>query len=116
MRTERIAHTVGFFPYLYVMPKASSVHAAMDAALDLITALQNPHPSTPFANIGHDQISALRQLAEIFSTTMTPSSAPAPSPSPAESAHPPLTEDQPTTAPQPRVQPPTRRSFLRSGR
>ena len=58
-RAKRIARTVDFFPYLYAMPKTSSVDAAMEAALDLTNALQNPHPITPFANVGHAQLSAL---------------------------------------------------------
>ena len=114
-RAERIARTV-YPPYLYAMPKTSSADTTMEAELDLTTALQNPHPITPFANVGHAQLSALWQLAEIFSTTMTPSSALAPSPSPSKILHPPPSKDQPTTAPQPRVQPPTHRSFLCSGR
>ena len=50
-RAERIARTVELFPYLYDMPSTSSADAAMEAARDLTAALQNPHPSSPFAPI-----------------------------------------------------------------
>jgi hypothetical protein len=40
------------------MPMTSSANAAMHAANDLITALEKPHPATPF-NIGNEQVRAL---------------------------------------------------------
>ena len=65
---ERIANTVQFFPSHCNMPTTSSADAAMEAAAALTAALLNPSPSTPFANIGNEQLQALKQLANIFSS------------------------------------------------
>ena len=46
-RAKRIARAVEFFPHLYSMPTISSADAAMEAANDLISALQHPHPVSP---------------------------------------------------------------------
>ena len=51
-RSERIARTVEFFPYLYEMPTTNSADAARDAAAQLTSALLNPHPAAPFASHG----------------------------------------------------------------
>jgi hypothetical protein len=64
----RIADTVEFFPAKIPMPKLSSIDAAQHAALDLIQALQHPHPAAPFHPIGDTQHVALQQLAKIFGT------------------------------------------------
>lgn len=69
---ERIGDTVEFFPQHSTMPKLSSADAAMQAAQDLIRALEQPHPATPF-DIGDEQILALRQLADIFASATAPS-------------------------------------------
>ena len=68
-RSERIACTVDFFPYLYDMPTTTSAYAARDAAAQLTDALLNPHPAAPFAPMAEAQLRALRQLAEIFTRT-----------------------------------------------
>jgi hypothetical protein len=57
------------FPHSQTMPKTSSADAAIQAALQLTHALQNPAPAAPFAQIGHEQITALQQLAAIFTTS-----------------------------------------------
>jgi hypothetical protein len=80
----RIADTVEFFPSKVPMPKLSSQDAAQHAARDLIHALQHPAPAAPFHPMGEAQLTALRQLATIFSdalprvtqTPQTPTPAP----------------------------------------
>eukprot|EP00957_Ditylum_brightwellii_P140695 10717480-Ditylum_brightwellii.AAC.1 len=52
------------------MPKTASKDASTHAALDLIHALQNPTPATPFNQVGQKQMDALRKLAEIFQTAL----------------------------------------------
>eukprot|EP00957_Ditylum_brightwellii_P013468 1016532-Ditylum_brightwellii.AAC.1 len=45
---ERIADTVNFFPMTAKMPKTLLADATAIAALDLIEAIKNLHPATPF--------------------------------------------------------------------
>jgi hypothetical protein len=66
----RIIDTIEFFHQAFEMPKTSSADAAIFAANDLIHALQNPSPATPFAQLGSDQLNALQQLADILDTTI----------------------------------------------
>jgi hypothetical protein len=63
--SERIGDTVDFFPIETNIPLQSSADAAMQAAKDLVHALQNPQPATPF-DICNEQIQALKQLADVF--------------------------------------------------
>jgi len=63
--SERIGDTVEFFPTHTTMPAQSSANAAMQAAKDLIHALQHPYLATPF-DVGDKQLQALKQLATIF--------------------------------------------------
>jgi hypothetical protein len=58
-RATRMADTVEFFPTTCTMPAPSSADAALEAATDLITALQNPAPAAPFVPIGDNQLAAL---------------------------------------------------------
>eukprot|EP00957_Ditylum_brightwellii_P069592 5286127-Ditylum_brightwellii.AAC.1 len=44
----------------------SSADAAIHAVLDLIDALQNPVPASPFAKSGQNKLDALSKLAELF--------------------------------------------------
>jgi len=69
-RSERIARTVEFFPYLYSMPTTTSADAARDAAAQLTDALVNPYPAALFSPMAKQQLDALYQLAEIFARTM----------------------------------------------
>eukprot|EP00957_Ditylum_brightwellii_P038572 2915577-Ditylum_brightwellii.AAC.1 len=69
------------------MPRTSSADAATRAALDLIEAIENPHPATPFPNIGNAQMSALKTLSDIFHQALQPA---------------------PTTLPKPKMPPPGR--------
>jgi hypothetical protein len=63
---ERYSNTVEFFPATVPMPQLSSADAATQAIRDLLQALKNPHPATPFALLGDAQHSAIKQLALIF--------------------------------------------------
>jgi hypothetical protein len=67
---ERTGDTVKFFLQHIQMPKLSSADVAMQAASDLIYALEHPTPATPF-DIGNEQVKATRQLANIFQQTTT---------------------------------------------
>lgn len=69
-RATRIVDTIEFFPHNSKMPHLSSADAAMRAAKDLTKALRNPHPATPFINIGDAQMEALSKLAEIFNAAL----------------------------------------------
>ena len=60
------------------MPTTSSADAAMEVARDLTSALQYPHPVSPFAPVKDAQLDALRQLAEIFATHTTTPKVPSP--------------------------------------
>ena len=50
-RKERIARIVKFLPHDHNMPTISSADAATMAAQDLLHALQNPVPTTTYANV-----------------------------------------------------------------
>jgi hypothetical protein len=56
------------------MPKTFTANTAIFPAKDLIPPLQNLSPATPFAQLGSAQLIALRQLANIFDTTVTKTS------------------------------------------
>jgi hypothetical protein len=66
MASEHIVDTLELFPHNYQMPKLLSTDRLLLAAKDMTDALQNPHPTVPFASIGDDTITALTYLAEIF--------------------------------------------------
>jgi hypothetical protein len=51
------------------MPRLSSTDTIIKSAIDLIDALRNPAPATPFAKPGEDRLAALHQIATIFQTT-----------------------------------------------
>lgn len=69
-QAERITDTVEFFPNNYNMPKFSSTDAIIKASRDMVKALREPHPATPFNNFGDKQFAALESLAEIFDTAL----------------------------------------------
>ncbi len=66
----RISDTVEFMPADQPMLRTASTDAAIQAALQLTSALQNPSPAAPFATFGHTTLEALRQLADIFSRSL----------------------------------------------
>jgi hypothetical protein len=59
-----------FFPATVPMPQLLSADAATQAIQDLLQALKNSHPATPFALLGDAQQSAIKQLALIFAGTV----------------------------------------------
>ena len=65
-KAERITDTVEFFPEKVTMPYPTPTDIAIKAAHDLVSVLKQPTPSTPFAHIGHNQLQAIDQLADIF--------------------------------------------------
>jgi hypothetical protein len=66
---ERNADTLDWFPHHVSMPKTSSADAAATAAYDLIQALKQPAPASPFASLDPKQLSALDQLAQLFQSS-----------------------------------------------
>ena len=68
---ERVADTVKFFPHYGKMPYQSSTENATISARELMHALQNTTPTSPFSNIGDKQMEALRQIAELFQQAVT---------------------------------------------
>ncbi len=111
---ERIAKTVEFFPHNCAMPKTSSADAATQAALDLIDALQHPAPAAPFAQLGHGQLHAIRQLATLFQATTSKPSDNAPSSPRVAPRHAPLARVPTIPVVPPRV-PVTRPPLNRNG-
>ncbi|EEC47130.1 predicted protein [Phaeodactylum tricornutum CCAP 1055/1] len=82
-RAERVADTLSCFPTRIPMPAASSTDRALAAARDLVHALQNPSPASPFAPLDATQYQALTDLANLFATVTAPADdvlAPAPLP------------------------------------
>jgi hypothetical protein len=64
--SERIVDTLEFSPHNSPIPKMSSTDCILMAAQDMTDALKHPHPDVHFTTIGDDTISALANLAEIF--------------------------------------------------
>jgi hypothetical protein len=64
--SERIVDTLDFFPQNYLMPQLSSTDRLIMAAKDMTDAIQNPHLEVTFTQVGDDTISALAELAAIF--------------------------------------------------
>jgi hypothetical protein len=65
-RSNRTVETVEFPPHKFKLPFPSSSELATQAAADLKNALLNPQPVGPFCQVGDEQASALRRLANIF--------------------------------------------------
>ena len=65
---ERTPETVEFFPQKTEVPNLSSREVIHSSALDLISAIKQPHPSTPL-QVGNQTLRALEQLSEIFKET-----------------------------------------------
>ena len=68
---KQVADTVEFFPHYGKMPYRSSTENATIIARELMHALQNPTPASPFSNIGDKQMEALHQLAKLFQQAVT---------------------------------------------
>jgi hypothetical protein len=80
--SERIVHTIKFFPHNYQIPQLSSTARLLMASKDMTDALQNPHPELPFASVGDDTISALADLAVIFKLKLRQTPSPTPQAAP----------------------------------
>jgi hypothetical protein len=65
-RSHRIVETVEFSPHKFTLPFPLSHNLATQAAADLKHAILNPQPADPFCQVGDEQASALRRLANIF--------------------------------------------------
>jgi hypothetical protein len=74
--SERIVDTLEFFPHNHPMPQLSYTDRLIMAAKDMTDALQNPHPSVPFAHVGDDTIKALADLVSIFKLKLRQTSPP----------------------------------------
>ena len=59
-----------FFPHQYLVPKTSSVDAAIIAVQALTEALTNPVPAAPFPQFGDAQQQAIVDLAKIFESAI----------------------------------------------
>jgi hypothetical protein len=57
---------VDFPPTEFKVPFPSSKYLATEAAKQLTDALTNPQPAGPFAQVGNEQLLALKKLAAIF--------------------------------------------------
>ena len=106
-KAERIADTLAWFPTTVKMPTASSTDAAITAANDLITALQNPHPASALSPLDNNEHAALQQLAEIFRNRTDPETIPVP---PGFDPLPALHNTPIDTTAEPRVVPPKTQS------
>ena len=65
-RSDRTGNTLVWLPKMVPVPKTSSADAAVTAALDLIHALQHPHPASPLAPLRDEHRQAIEKLSEIF--------------------------------------------------
>jgi hypothetical protein len=70
MASDRIVHTLEFFPHNSPIPQLSSTDILIMAVNDINNTLKNPHPEVPFTRVGDDTITALTQLAENFNKKM----------------------------------------------
>ena len=64
---ERVSDIVEFYLQDLPIPKTSSTDMEIKAAAELIYALQNPTPSSPFHKFGDEILRALDKLGYIFS-------------------------------------------------
>ena len=67
----RIVDTLEFFPHHFPMPHTTATDQLLDAAHDMIQALQQPIPQLP-TNQSQTTHKALRQLANIFKDAASP--------------------------------------------
>jgi hypothetical protein len=68
-KAARINDTVEFFPSKTTIPYLTPKDVAIQASQDLIRVLPQQKPPTPFAaHIGHNQLEAIKQIADIFNS------------------------------------------------
>jgi hypothetical protein len=70
-KAEQKTDTIEFLPQQVLMPYKTPTDVAIQASNQLIRVLQNHTPSTPFAHIGHDQLTAIQPIADIFQNHTT---------------------------------------------
>jgi hypothetical protein len=67
-RGVRTSNTIEFFPDKVKMPSPSSVDRLAAATEDLVAALEQPHPPTPFLDLGTSTNDAIAKLRSIYSS------------------------------------------------
>ena len=75
---ERVSDTTEIFPVQKNFPSLSPADAVTSAVTELIEALQNPTPPSPIPHLEANQTTALRQLSDIFNTSVPQSPEPPP--------------------------------------
>jgi hypothetical protein len=65
-KPEQVSDAVEFFPQHTVIPYQTPTNVAIQATKTLIEVLSKPAPSTPIAHIGHDQMTAIKAIADLF--------------------------------------------------
>lgn len=70
-KATRISNSVAFFPHCCELPATSSTDCLTMSLKDVTTALQNPHPPTPFLDYGTGPHAALRDLHDIVGTILS---------------------------------------------
>jgi hypothetical protein len=65
-KAERITDTVEFFPQHTTVPSMTTDKIAIQAASDLIAAINQPTANTTMAPIGDKQMEAIRQIAILY--------------------------------------------------
>ena len=63
---KRVCDTVKLFSKQFKMPILSSDDTATRASLQLTEALQHPHTDLPYAFLSNNNITALKELSDIF--------------------------------------------------
>jgi hypothetical protein len=72
-QADVVVDKVEFFPAKVAIPRTGSKDLATIAAQELTHALMHPSPVAPFIIIGGAQLEALRQIATIFNSALSPS-------------------------------------------
>ena len=74
--SESVSSTTQIFPFQKNFPRLSPEDAVTRAASDLTEALQKPIPSIPILHLGDKHTTALRQISNIFNTSVPQAPAP----------------------------------------
>jgi hypothetical protein len=65
-KAERITDTVEFFPQYTTVPHMTTDKIAIQAAEDLIAAINQPITKMPISPIGDKQMKAIRQISDLY--------------------------------------------------
>ena len=71
-KAVRTSDTVVWFPEEIPLPGASSTDIIARSLQEILKALQNPSPEAPIGALEPTQLEALKQLMEVFKSTLTP--------------------------------------------